>query len=247
MIMTYEEIDKVLVGRNLMSKKYSNNTYLVRRDNDGNIALRYHQTDVVVYESNGDIILNSGGWYTKTTKERINAGIMNTPLTMWQVKGRWYLSNKRCSDDMRINMIPYQDGMVIHFDGSTNGQGKDHLKEDKALKKRVKKFAQLCADKLPLEKPNGGDCWFCYMVTAQGKNLGDSISDKINHLDRHIKDRYIVPSLVYNALKENGSGPIYFQGAFDTVPLGDSMLSIAKDQVKRSVYRYILKRYGLAI
>lgn len=53
------------------SRKVQNNTYLEGRIN-GDIAVRLHYTHVVRYRSNGEIILDSGGWQTVTTKARMN-------------------------------------------------------------------------------------------------------------------------------------------------------------------------------
>ena len=35
-----------------------------------NIALKLHNTDIVTLYPTGDMSLNTGGWYTVTTKER---------------------------------------------------------------------------------------------------------------------------------------------------------------------------------
>jgi len=46
-------------------------TTLERRD-DGSIAVRYHDTDVVTYRPNGVVEFDNGGFTTPTTKARIN-------------------------------------------------------------------------------------------------------------------------------------------------------------------------------
>ena len=43
----------------------------IRRDQDGYTCVRYHQTDVVRFKDES-IILNTGGWFTATTKVRMN-------------------------------------------------------------------------------------------------------------------------------------------------------------------------------
>ncbi len=80
--MNYEEVELQLQGRNRLSKKYANNTYLLR--NDGYIALKYHSTEVVKFYPNGDIVLDNGGWYTSTTKERIGYGLAGTQFGIVQ-------------------------------------------------------------------------------------------------------------------------------------------------------------------
>lgn len=55
-----------------------NNTVLVERTEwteDGevtNYAVRLHNTDIVTFKSDGRIVLNSGGFYSRTTADRMN-------------------------------------------------------------------------------------------------------------------------------------------------------------------------------
>ena len=44
----------------------------VRRDPDGTIRVVYHSTEVVRAEPSGVIHLNTGGWFSNTTKARMN-------------------------------------------------------------------------------------------------------------------------------------------------------------------------------
>ena len=67
----YEDAAKLLTGRCRTRRKLENNTYLERHD-DGDIAVVLHGTDVVTFKPNGDIILDTGGWQTPTTKDRMN-------------------------------------------------------------------------------------------------------------------------------------------------------------------------------
>lgn len=62
---------------NKKKRKIANHTYL-RIENEGNmdvfVALRLHQTDVVVFRG-ATIELNTGGWNTVTTRDRMNMGL----------------------------------------------------------------------------------------------------------------------------------------------------------------------------
>lgn len=225
----YTELDKILQGRNHDSKKYANNTYLQRRGD--NIALKYHDTDVVTVTPSNDIILNSGGWHTSTTKDRISYMVR-----IYQESGVWYVP-------IYDNIYRFNDGMTIHNDGTVTGAGIDDLKADKELKKRVKAYAQLCANSVPLEQPSSGDCWYCCMVTESGEALGDAFKDT-SHLDYHMKEGYVVPSLVYHAIKECDNAPVMFWAAFET---GYHANNYDKQRIKKAVYRYILKRKGYAV
>ena len=158
----YTELDSKLQGRNKQSRKIGNNTYLIRRGE--NIAIRLHNTDIVIYYPNGKIVLNSGGWRTPTTKDRINSALRHE-YRISQDKGIWYIQGKI-----------FQDGLTIE-NGVITGTGEDRTKENKKFKKKVSKYAQACADAIPIDKPSPGDCWYCLMMTDDKRTLGDAMKD----------------------------------------------------------------------
>ena len=65
---------------------------------DGYIVVRYHQTEVVKFNSK-QAILDHGGWETTTTKARMNqvAAQFNLPYYVWQEDYTWYISITRNS------------------------------------------------------------------------------------------------------------------------------------------------------
>ena len=225
--MDYTELNGKLQGRNKQGRKIANNTYLERRGDD--IALRLHSTDIVTFKPNGDKVLNSGGWHTHTTKARIN----DAGIRLSQDKGVWFIGN-----------IQFQDNMVIHANGDVTGGIKNNPKADIKFKAKVKAYAKLYAENLPLDKPDNGDCWFCHMVTEDKQSLGDVFKDT-EHLTSHMKEKYIVPSLAYNALKESNAGDLIMSLTFNNPE--KHMLGVAEKYVYRAVYKYILKRFGYAI
>jgi hypothetical protein len=89
----YQKQLEVLAGRS--SKKVANNTWLQVRPNEGEngvIALKYHDTDVVTYNSNGLVVMDTGGWRTSTTKLRFNESYAKLPVSVWANKGVWFVS-----------------------------------------------------------------------------------------------------------------------------------------------------------
>jgi hypothetical protein len=82
--MTYKEAQAKLTGRCKERRKLQNNTYLERRDGDA-IAVILHATDVVTLFPDGTVELNSGGWNTLTTRDRINN----------YLPGNWHVSSER--------------------------------------------------------------------------------------------------------------------------------------------------------
>lgn len=73
MTLTYSEAESLLSKARDMNagKPVQNHTRLFKRGED--YAVRLHSTDVVTVHPDGTYTLNAGGWYTVTTKERINS------------------------------------------------------------------------------------------------------------------------------------------------------------------------------
>jgi len=93
-------------------------TRLLRRELDGQtIAVQHHFTDVVTYLPGGDIVLNTNGWRSVTTKARLNT---HTPawLQIYQEDWTWYVSSAYAG-----LTVEYRDGMIVHKDGTMSGAG----------------------------------------------------------------------------------------------------------------------------
>lgn len=126
--------------------------------------------------------------------------------------------------------------------GVTGGAGKRESSESAQLRKRIRIYAKLCAEALPIETPSGGNCWYCAMFdgpATRGK-LPENLSTA--HILAHMEEGYVVPSLVLNALAyagctPDGSGGAYVTAAFD--PSGEWLSVIGRDQMARFIRRYI--------
>ena len=104
-MMTFQQAVELLSSPRLRDdriRKIGNNTYLVRRGPSA-IAIRLHATDVVTIYSDGTYALNSNGWRTPTTKERINK---YGPVRVYQKKRKWYA-------DLGTRIVSFHDGMMI--------------------------------------------------------------------------------------------------------------------------------------
>ncbi len=74
-----------------------------------NIYVKLHRTIVVLYNKDTtEIVLNSGGWQTVTTKTCINQALiqLKNKARVYQEKGEWFLFT-------RDEKIPFYDGMII--------------------------------------------------------------------------------------------------------------------------------------
>lgn len=99
----FAKYDNMLQGRNFEKKKLDNNTYAHRKE-DGSIGIRLHNTDVVTFYPNGDFKLNSGGWHTMTTKDRINNFVPNG-YHISQKNYIWTLHTPQGSMEFKDNML----------------------------------------------------------------------------------------------------------------------------------------------
>jgi len=191
---------------------------------DGTTAIRYHDTDVLTVDNNGDQILNSGKFRTKTTKERINQYAKG--ISVYQNKGSWYISIRS-----ELRSVLFYDG--IKFDCTGKLLSKEIELDSKridSLKKKIKNYIDLLdkAEKIPF--PNSGDCWHCLFKDQNQNSLGDLFKDK-DHLLNHIKEKYLHGSIILNSLIESGY----------TNPALIIQMNL-KDHCKRSLRKYLTKR-----
>jgi hypothetical protein len=99
------------------SRKLAHNTYLIR---DGSaVVVRFHATEVATMAA-GAIRLNSGGWRTVTTKERLGR-VLPLGWSVYSDRREWYLS--RHANGSPAARWPFADGITIGADGAVTGCG----------------------------------------------------------------------------------------------------------------------------
>lgn len=69
--------------------RIAHNTHFWYNPYSGAVSVRFHLTDIVTYEPNDIVRLDSGGWYTVTTKARMN---QFSPVMVYQSDFDWYVS-----------------------------------------------------------------------------------------------------------------------------------------------------------
>lgn len=85
---TYSEAQSFLGTRTSKVIQGKKATKVIRLSKD-EIALVYHKTNVVTWNKNGDVTLDSGGYDTSTTKSRMNAG---SHFYIYQSRHKWFVS-----------------------------------------------------------------------------------------------------------------------------------------------------------
>lgn len=210
------------------ARKVANNTFRWE-DEDGSIKYRLHQTDVVTIRPDGKVVLDSGGWKSVTTKDRMH--LYAKDYSIWSIKGQWFVRGRGA--DFEAPPVAYYDGMVLPDALNDQAASRDRNAEQKALAKKIAKYAKLyCEQAVPI--PNGGDCWHCLMKGKDGVPLGD-MSGNTEHLLSHIEEGYVFGSLLANAFLFAGYRPEQLRYIWG---MGD--------RPKRVVQRYLRHKLGLA-
>jgi hypothetical protein len=225
---TYRDLDEWLGSRD--AKKLAHNTTAERRplpDGDA-IAVRLHSTDVVTFHADNTITLNSGGWRTVTTKDRINA-VLPAPLKVYSSDGVWTL--QRMGNAPAV-VSEFYDGMRFDRHGAmVTDVLVDSGREQKRLKREIGRYvarysdeeiARLMAD--AAENGTTGDCLACQLAMgADGSPLG------IDHLSLHMEEGYTMATLAYHAVQRAG----YRHPAV--------ILHHSPDMVRRAIRRYMVE------
>lgn len=170
-IRSHADIERLLYttrGQKILSRVVANNTQL-RRGADG-ISLWLHQTPIITWHRDNTVTLRTGGWYTMTTKERLNAWL---PGAQWAYKpdrqslqvesfrkkgaSHWYIRTGYADPNVRWptteleleGWVPFYDGIQFDLVTCTIISG-DHYAEndiqfnyemDKKIKRWISKFA----------------------------------------------------------------------------------------------------------
>ena len=185
---------------------------------DGNERWILHET-VIVSKKDGRYTLNSGGWRTLTTKDRINKF---SPARIYQENGIWYMRGGSA----------FYDGIVIDEQGNVvSEERKDPVVEVNKMKRRISKFISLITkDNLPV--PSAGDCWNCSLYTEDGVPMGET-SEDYSHLLNHVDEKYVHGSLLVNAMREYGH---------DDRQIGLHYSMKLYETFRRAVRKYLHKR-----
>lgn len=231
--------DKTVSG----TKKIANNTVEYHRAN-GERVVRLHDTDILTFEPNGAVTLNTDGWKTVTTKDCMNR-FLPDGYTLYSERGVWmlYAGTGYARDKKSTGKrVVYADGMRIGPRGGITGAG--NRKNDDKLKGLIKRYCTKVKSLALLPMPNGGDCWLCAFVGVDNGKPWDE-GDK-EHFIGHLKEQYVHGSLIVNALKWAGHD-INTSRMYSLVFNRDEKLSRNyRDYAVRAVCRYLKRQCGLA-
>jgi hypothetical protein len=177
------------------TRKIANNTYLQLRPAQDSIAVLYHATDVVIYHPDDTIELNSGGWYTVSTKARMN-DFTPRSIQISSQRGRWIVFSY--INHIHTELGPYADHMrLVRVDDEWQIQDETDrakiAKED-AHNARIDKMIKVYTDPKNFDAGHKSayswtqerSCRMCDRICV-GQIRGDSFEDT-QHLVDHMLD-----------------------------------------------------------
>lgn len=223
-------------GRDPDRRKLDNNTYAERRDG-GAVAVRLHDTDVVTYNADGTVTFDTGGWFTMTTKERMNY-FGPSGWVIGSDRGTWYFGHGYQDKDR----VRYFDGITVNPDTGqiVNPQDAPDFDRIDAERKRLRKLIKGYVSGLTAEvarkvlTDTGGDCWFCSMRLTDGSTSEWGGPD---HLIGHLEEKYYMGSLIFNAYRARGYGDPSFVLSMDYRNIDKSGIK----RVRENVAKYFRK------
>ena len=90
------------------SRLLKGNTVVYRNAFDDNVYIRFHETDILKFDGDGNVTLNSGGYHTVTTKARLNE--FQSVVYICQKDFTWYAQLRTGK------AIEFYDGIKFNLD-----------------------------------------------------------------------------------------------------------------------------------
>lgn len=135
---TYRDFEKKFLQKRLRRDgpeeffKVDRNTLLVRDTVSGNIAVRFHYTDILTVSPEDRIVFNNGGWDTVTTLARLNDW-MPAGWSIYRQSNTWWWNVYRHNDEEANpgyrRLQPYSNGDYITADGTLYPQAAPEFKK----------------------------------------------------------------------------------------------------------------------
>jgi len=224
-LLTHSTYGLVIALRDRAERKIGHNTYAIRQDST-TIIVKFHNSIIVELNyKQRTIKLYNDGYFTSTTKERLNQFIP-AGYRIFQQAGQWYVYEHASG----INYI-WSEGItftadhtnVLRWKISNTGTPAENDNR-KALRRKIEKYVTGFVKSFlagEVEAPGAGDCFYCQSVLP---------CNDLDHYESHLEESYFVPSLLLNAIQDSNStgkiAPITRQVVF-TVWSGDkSVLDI---------------------
>lgn len=113
--LSFDGLMRFLNGRE--EKKLGNNTWVLKTEDWRNgldaVAVKYHDTNILLINSGGVTTINNGGWDTNTTKDRLNQFLRCKGIYISQKKYQWYITGPMGTEKYVNGTEILPDGQVV--------------------------------------------------------------------------------------------------------------------------------------
>ena len=112
-VYSFRQLVQLIKASRDGQKKLANNTISHFVDND-KIGIRLHWTNVIIVNVDDTYELYSGGYTTRTTRDRLNGF---SPATVIQKDFSFYLLKNPSDGKVNSNLIPFSEGIKVNSSG----------------------------------------------------------------------------------------------------------------------------------
>jgi hypothetical protein len=113
--LSFDGLMRFLNGRE--EKKLGNNTWVLKTEDWRNgldaVAVKYHDTNILLINSGGITTINNGGWDTSTTKDRLNQFLRCKGVYISQKNYQWYITGPMGTEKYVNGTQILPDGQVV--------------------------------------------------------------------------------------------------------------------------------------
>lgn len=240
--MEYDSLEsvKATIGERV-SKSVARATKLQLRDKEKEIyALKYHHTDVITYSPEG-MTLESGGWRTTTTKERINRfsqAHISTRNWLWYVQG--------CAGKFSGPEYLYFDGMQVDWKGNILNpltKSQENLRENAHLwmLRMIDHFAEHVGEMYMSGEQIFPDLWGTYIPAPEFRV--SVITNPNIYLESQIRDvifAFAHEAGFFDVAAALGIDRYSGSAVYPTTMSRDMLVNIIKKGAKRNLTRWSL-------
>ncbi len=206
------------------------------------IALTLHGTIIVAYQEN-TWSLYAGGYFTQTTKNRMSQALP-VGIRLWSKEGRWYVGYEDVCHTFAEGMKITKVGDNYEFSGT--GQ-RVFLRADRKLRRRISDYSKLCSEVIPLPRETVDQATCAQCNHEYSFTLSDTQGVHAGHLDSHMAQKEVPFHLLYKALNDSFV-PSYCYDAVDGGrPVAIYRMNEVRKEIRRSMQRYLLKRFGFLV
>lgn len=181
-----------MVARNTMEYVTTDN---VRR-------VRLHDTDVAAFYPDGRIEINTGGWNTMTTRDRINGALAGTAFSVYTHSGQLYVSRDGGKFPMTQRAVLYPNGKVETDIESGEALGYE------SVRRYVESYMRKLRES-GIPEDFSGDPWVSpnaetHKYPRELVLMWIGASPEMHMQDDEQHEPYVFATLIYHALAQSG-------------------------------------------